>query len=42
MNKFECAQGFGLIHVDIKADKPTLKDSANWYPNLIAANGSEP
>ena len=45
MNKFGCAQGFregfGLIHVDMESDKHTLKDSAKWYCNLIATNGSE-
>ena len=41
MNKFVCAQGFGLIHVDMETDKHTLKDSAKWYRNLIATNGSE-
>ncbi len=45
MNKFRCAQGFrggfGLIHVDMETDKHTLKDSAKWYRNLIATNGSE-
>lgn len=28
MNKFRCAQGYGLIHVDMETDKHTLKDSA--------------
>ena len=45
MNKFRCAQGFregfGLIHVDTESGKHTLKDSAKWYRNLIATNGSE-
>ena len=45
MNKFRCAQGFregfDLIHVDMKTDKHTLKDSAKWYRNLIATNDSE-
>ena len=45
MNKFGCArgfrEGFGLIHVDMESDKHTLKDSAKWYCNLIATNGSE-
>ena len=44
-NKFGCAQGFregfDLIHVDMETDKHTLKDSAKWYRNLIATNGSE-
>ena len=41
MSKFVYAQGFGLIHVDMETDKHTLKDSAKWYRNLIATNGSE-
>ena len=41
INKFVCAQGFNLIHVDMETDKHTLKDSAKWYRNLIATNGSE-
>lgn len=31
---------FGLIHVDVETGRRTLKDSARWYAQLIAANGA--
>ncbi|MGB5438400.1 MAG: GH1 family beta-glucosidase [Gammaproteobacteria bacterium] len=43
MDNFEWAEGyakrFGLIHVDYATQQRTLKDSANWYRQVIAANG---
>lgn len=30
---------FGLVYVDYRTQKRTLKDSAYWYKELIAANG---
>jgi beta-glucosidase len=45
MDNFEWADGyrqrFGLVHVDYKTQKRTLKDSAKWYGNLIRTNGEE-
>ena len=45
MDNFEWADGyrqrFGLVYVDYKTQKRTLKDSARWYANLIRTNGSE-
>jgi len=39
MDNFEWAEGrskrFGLIHVDYKTQKRTIKDSGYWYKNLI-------
>jgi beta-glucosidase len=32
------SQRFGLVHVDFATQKRTLKDSAKWYADLIAAN----
>lgn len=43
MDNFEWAEGysqrFGLIHVDYETQVRTLKDSALWYKEVIAANG---
>lgn len=44
LDNFEWAEGykhrFGLIHVDYETQKRTPKDSAYWYRDVIAANGS--
>ncbi|MHC4915520.1 MAG: GH1 family beta-glucosidase [Planctomycetota bacterium] len=44
MDNFEWAEGyrerFGLVHVDYETQKRTLKDSACWYRDVIAANGA--
>mgnify|MGYP005833428425 CR=1 FL=1 len=43
MDNFEWAEGyfdrFGLVHVDYKTQKRTLKDSAYWYKKVIESNG---
>lgn len=43
MDNFEWAEGykqrFGLVHVDYETQRRTLKDSAVWYRDFIAANG---
>jgi len=43
MDNFEWAEGmkhrFGLIHVDYRDQKRTLKDSAHWYKEVIRTNG---
>jgi beta-glucosidase len=43
MDNFEWAWGFskrfGLVHVDYADRTRTLKDSARWYRDVIAANG---
>lgn len=43
MDNFEWALGydkrFGLIHVDYRTQKRTLKDSALWYAEVIRQNG---
>ena len=44
MDNFEWAEGyrhrFGLIHVDYKTQKRTLKDSAYWYKQVIESHGA--
>lgn len=44
MDNFEWSSGFdprfGLIYVDFRTQERTLKDSAYWYKEVIAANGS--
>jgi beta-glucosidase len=46
LDNFEWAFGygrrFGLIHVDYPTQARTLKDSAHWYREVIAANGLSP
>ena len=43
MDNFEWADGydlrFGLVHIDYQTQKRTIKDSAYWYQEVIAANG---
>ncbi|MFU2519983.1 MAG: family 1 glycosylhydrolase, partial [Clostridiales bacterium] len=43
MDNFEWAEGygprFGLIHIDYKTQKRTLKDSAYFYKKVIESNG---
>lgn len=34
------AQRFGLVYVDYQTQKRTMKDSAHWYRQVIAENGS--
>lgn len=45
MDNFEWADGyrqrFGLIHVDYKTLRRTLKDSARWYSSVIRTNGED-
>lgn len=45
MDNFEWAEGyrarFGMVHVDYNTQKRTLKDSALWYKDVIAANGKD-
>ena len=42
LDNFEWAHGyakrFGLVGVDYPTQKRTLKDSASWYRDVIAAN----
>ncbi len=44
LDNFEWAEGykhrFGLVHVDYGTLKRTVKDSALWYKEVIASNGS--
>jgi len=44
MDNFEWEQGyeerFGIIHVDFETQQRRLKDSAHWYADCIASNGS--
>ncbi len=44
LDNFEWAEGyryrFGLVHVDFQTQQRTLKDSARWYAQVIAANGA--
>jgi len=43
MDNFEWAMGykqrFGIVHVDFKTQKRTLKSSAKWYRQVIESNG---
>jgi len=43
MDNFEWAYGyrerFGLVHIDFKNQKRTIKDSAYWYGDVIRSNG---
>lgn len=45
MDNFEWAKGyterFGLIYVDYRTQKRILKDSADWYRNVIRENGEK-
>ena len=44
MDNFEWAEGyrerFGIVHVDYLTQKRIIKDSAYWYRDVIASNGS--
>ncbi len=43
LDNFEWGRGyserFGIIHVDYRTQKRTIKDSGRWYAGVIAANG---
>ena len=45
LDNFEWALGydirFGMVYVDYRTQKRTLKDSARWYQEVIAANGAQ-
>ena len=45
IDNFEWAEGyarrFGLIYVDYATRRRTMKDSADWYRQVIAANGGD-
>jgi beta-glucosidase len=45
MDNFEWAEGyeprFGLVHVDYKNQKRTIKESAHYYKHIIETNGEE-
>ena len=45
LDNFEWDSGydkrFGLIHVDYRTQKRTLKDSAYWYAQVIRENGEQ-
>lgn len=45
MDNFEWFHGydirFGLVHVDYRTQKRTLKDSANYYAEIIRSNGEK-
>jgi beta-glucosidase len=45
MDNFEWAEGyskrFGIIYVDYKTQRRTIKDSGRWYASTIKANGPE-
>jgi beta-glucosidase len=42
LDNYEWAEGyrirFGIVHVDFATQRRTLKSSARWYANLIAAH----
>jgi beta-glucosidase len=44
MDNFEWAEGyakrFGLVHVDYETQKRTIKDSGEWYREVVRSNGS--
>ncbi|MFJ4410072.1 GH1 family beta-glucosidase [Streptomyces sp. NPDC088910] len=46
LDNFEWSYGyskrFGIVHVDFASQRRTLKDSARWYADLIAANRAAP
>jgi beta-glucosidase len=45
LDNFEWSYGytrrFGIVHVDFETQRRTLKDSAEWYAQVIAQNGVE-
>ncbi len=44
MDNFEWTEGyhkrFGLVHVDYRTQKRTIKDSGYWYSRVISSNGA--